>query len=297
MISIAKDIDAHDIAQEIRQERQVHKGSFLLLEGDRDIKRFTKFIDENACSIQNCFGRENLIGAIEILYDEGFPGVLGLADSDFDRLNNCLPTSEGIIFSESHDFDLDIARSDVLRRYLVEVAHQDKCDALGGPNGVRALLYEACKPLSVFRYLSHTQNLEYRLSQVRHHEICNGASVDADLLIEHVSSGRFGAENKKQEMKRLVRNHTAREFDFQQLTNGHDFLTMLGILLQGKLGDRKPPQAWGSEIEIHFRLAFSEEDFVVTPFFAAILQWQNENKPYLILKAALLNRQAKELLN
>ena len=98
MISIARELDAHDIAQELRQERQVHKGSFLLLEGDRDIKRFTKFVDENACSIQNCFGRENLLGAIEILIDEGFPGVLALADAAFDRIDGCLHAAKQSYF-------------------------------------------------------------------------------------------------------------------------------------------------------------------------------------------------------
>jgi hypothetical protein len=296
MISIARELDAHDIAQEIRQERQVHKGSFLLLEGDRDIKRFGKFVDENLCSIQNCFGRSNLLGAIEILIDEGFPGVLGLADSDFDRLNDCLPQREGVIFSESHDFDLDIACSDVLRRYLAEVGHQDQCDAHGGPDGVRGWVFEACKPLSVFRYLSHTQRLGYRLTHVRHHEICSPAEmIDLELLVEHVSSGRFALQNKKQEITRLIRNHTAREFDFQQLTNGHDFFAMLGIALQGKFGDRRPPQAWGSEVEIHFRLAFSEEDFAVTPLFFAISDWQKENKPYFVLKISLIERQPRTL--
>jgi hypothetical protein len=288
MISIARELDAHDIAQELRQERQVHKGSFLLLEGDRDIKRFTKFVDENACSIQNCFGRENLLGAIEILIDEGFPGVLALADADFDRIDGCLPCNEAIIFSESHDFGLDIASSDVLRRYLAEVGHQDKCDEHGGHEGVRTRLFDACKPLSVFRYLSHRQSLGYQLDQIRHYEISADWTVDLDLLVEQVSSGPFAAENKKQATKRLLRDHVAQEFDLLQITSGHDFLAMLGLALQGKLGDRRADQAWASEVEVHFRLAFSEEDFVRTPLFFAILNWQAENEPYVVLKASLL---------
>jgi hypothetical protein len=37
MISIAKHMDEHDIAQEVRLERKLHKGSFLLVEGTTDI--------------------------------------------------------------------------------------------------------------------------------------------------------------------------------------------------------------------------------------------------------------------
>lgn len=67
MISIARHMDEYDIAQEIRLERKVHKGSFLLLEGDTDIKRFSRFIDEAKCSIVNCYGRRRAIAATEML--------------------------------------------------------------------------------------------------------------------------------------------------------------------------------------------------------------------------------------
>ncbi len=287
MISIARELDAHDIAQEIRQERQIHKGSFLLLEGDRDIKRFTKFVDEYACSIQNCFGRENLLGAIEILLDEGFPGVLGLADADFDRINGGIPVSELIIFSESHDFDLDVARSGVFDRYLAEVGHADKCAELGGPVAIRAWLLEACKPLSVLRYVSHSQDLGYRLNRIQHREICRDCLVDVDLLVEHVSTGRFSETARKSHIKRLIQNHCQQQYDAHEITNGHDFLSMLGLALQTKLAARLPPQTWGSEVEVHFRLAFSEDDFVRTPLCAAILRWQADNEPYIILKASV----------
>jgi hypothetical protein len=40
MISIQRHMDEYDIAQEVRLERKVHKGSFLLVEGITDIKRF-----------------------------------------------------------------------------------------------------------------------------------------------------------------------------------------------------------------------------------------------------------------
>ncbi|MGY4568400.1 hypothetical protein ACVWY5_001470 [Bradyrhizobium sp. USDA 3256] len=225
-----------------------------------------------------------------MLIDEGFPGVLGLADADFDRLNDCLECNEAIIYSESHDFDLDVARSDIFRRYLEEVGNEEKCAELGGHQDIRNWIYGACKPLSMLRHISHTQKLGYRLDRVSHRDVCIDSAIDAGLLIEHVSTGRHGGDQRKREIARLIQNHVARQTDFEQLTNGHDFLTMLGLALQSKIGDRRPPQAWASEVEIHFRLAFSEEDFVRGPLFPAILVWQDENVPYLILKASLIAR-------
>lgn len=43
-------------------------------------------IDNAACDIEIGFGRKNVMEAIDILEDEGFVGVIGVADADFDRL-------------------------------------------------------------------------------------------------------------------------------------------------------------------------------------------------------------------
>ena len=123
MISISRHIDEYDIAEEVRLERCVHKGSFLLVEGDTDIKRFGKFIDSERCSFVNCHGKQKLIGAIKIIYDRGFSGVLGLADADFDRINNCLCEHEGVIYSSTHDFDLDWAAPAAIKTYLTAVSY------------------------------------------------------------------------------------------------------------------------------------------------------------------------------
>jgi len=72
MISIAKHMDEYDIAQEIRVERMVHKGSFLLLEGDTDIKRFSQFTDEGKCSIVHCYGRRKAIAATKGLSPDNY---------------------------------------------------------------------------------------------------------------------------------------------------------------------------------------------------------------------------------
>ena len=151
MISIAAGMDEFDIVQEIRFERQVHKGSFLLLEGAEDLKRFTRFTDEKLCSTVNCFGRSNLINAIKLLYEDGFAGALGLADADFDRLTGSLETHEGLIYSDAHDFDMDWACQQTLHRYLQEVGDPGKCMAAGNAPGIAAMVFGAVKPLSILR--------------------------------------------------------------------------------------------------------------------------------------------------
>jgi hypothetical protein len=282
-------MDEFDIAQEIRIERQVHKGSFLLLEGDNDLRRFSKFTDAVKCSTVNCFGRSNLIGAVQLLYEDGFLGALGLADADFDRLTNTLLVHEGIIFSESHDFDLDCACEAALQRYLEETGDATKCDGAGGPVGVAKWVIGSLRPLSILRFVNVKEDLGYKLDDINHVRICvpQGDVIDIDLMIEHVSEGRFSAADAKNKLREKVVAYMRRDFDLQQLTNGHDFFAILGIALRNRLGGRLPPQTFGSEVEMHFRLGYSHEEFGQTQVFRAICDWEDENQPYVILKPNL----------
>jgi hypothetical protein len=133
------------------------------------------------------------------------------------------------------------------------------------------------------------------LSRIKHHELVlnkNDPRVDVGRLVEQVSTGAFSSDEAKQKLKDLITAHTRQQFDKFQITNGHDFLAMLGIALQERLGDRQIPQTWGSEIELHLRLAYSEDEFVASSLFIAILAWQDENVPYAVLKPSLIARRA-----
>lgn len=288
MISISSIMDAHDIAQEIRLERQVHKGSFLLLEGLTDIKRFKKFIEQDDCSLVNCFGKKNLIGAIELLYDDGFPGALGLVDADFDRITNKLIDHEGIIFSNYHDFDLDWACCGIIDFYLEEVGDQAKCLDHGGGEEITEAIKNGLKPLSVLRFLNEHQSFGYNLKNLNHVDFFKNFQIDIDSLVGAVFVGQSSNLTEENRIKNLVNAHSKNNFDLNQLTNGHDFNSALGIVLRTDLGGRRPPQSWGNEVGIHFRLIFSDKQLLASELFKKISLWENENKPYLILARRLV---------
>ncbi|UQD96099.1 DUF4435 domain-containing protein [Bradyrhizobium japonicum] len=279
-------MDGYDIAGEIRLERQVHKGSFLLVEGTTDIKRFHPLVDHEKCSTVNCYGKKNLVEAILLLYEDGFPGVLGLADADFDRVTNSLEEHEGLIYSVSHDFDADWACENSMAKYVQEVGNPEKCAALGGPSEIGVKLRTGLKALSVLRYLNEYQSLSYRLKSLRHDMFIQNMAVDLDLLIDDVFyGGHTGAQ--RAQLKALVVAHSAQEHDLIQLTSGHDLMRALGLSMRTELAERKHAQTWGREVEMHFRLLFGDDEFRKSPLFTAIRAWEAENTPYVILAARL----------
>jgi hypothetical protein len=288
MISIARHMDEYDIAQEVRLERKVHKGSFLLLEGDTDIKRFSRFIDEAACSIVNCYGRRKAIAATKMLYDEGFLGALAIIDADFDRITGKLELHEGLVYSAAHDLDLDWAKPNVVARYLAEVGDKAKCDLHGPTEAIVEKILEGLKPVSVARLLNHLGHISYRLSDIDVSNCFGRFSVDLEAYVALVFGDRPVAVATKDAIRRRISLAvSAKEYDLYQLTNGHDFHCALGASLLDDLSSRRPPRTWGSEVEIHLRLAFDSADLKALSVHRDILEWVRDNQPYRILQVNL----------
>jgi hypothetical protein len=283
MMSITSEMDAYDIAQEIRLERQVHKGAFLLLEGITDIKRFSIFMSERTCSIVNCYGRENLTGAFDILDDEGFLGIVGLADADFDRVLTCLKTIDGLIYSTSHDFDLDWLDEEILVRYLLEVGSREKLSGHGGASNVLQKLLENLKRVSLAKFINAFKSYDIKFSEIDLQSHCSGFSVNFQSYLADVFQRNPHKAHLQNEVLAAIEMNVSKALNLRQLTNGHDVHCLLGVCLRGELGERKVPQTWGREIESHVRLSFDIRCFSRSEVFRALRKWESDHAPYSVL--------------
>lgn len=264
-------------------ERQIHKGSFILVEGETDELRIGKFIDKCSCSIIIAFGKSNIIQAIELLLDDGIPGCLGMMDADFDRVSGALPDDEGIILSQHHDFDLDVICSPALTRYLKEVADEAKLKAFGGSDGVLKYVAESIRALSAARWANQREKLKYRLKDMNVANFYDDAAINKAALIDEIFAGRNPSAEARDKLSALIDKYAKLNVDILQITCGHDFCAALGIALRNQLGSRLGPQSWRSEVELHLRLTYDRADFENSPTFAAIKSWEAENEPYQVL--------------
>lgn len=283
MRSIKSFIDGHSVAADVRMQRQIHRGSFALVEGVTDFRRFQKVIDDRNCCIIICYSKKNVVEAIELLYDEGFAGAVGLADADFDRLLGREVMHEGLIFSAAHDFDLDMAQTRALSRYFDEVCDVSKLSSFGGANGVLKHTLEALRPLSALRYVNQRFNLRYRLDNLELGTFYDGMSINVDAMIDSASTGKFADAIYKAKLKDYVQKHAAEDYDLLQFTSGHDVCAAIGISLRSHLGQRRPAQTLRSEIEMHLRLSIHKPDLDDIGLSLRITTWEAENRPYHIL--------------
>lgn len=288
MRSIGRYLDEFDIAQEVRMERRTHKGSFLLLEGVTDIKRFSSFTDNSACSSVNSYGRNNAVGALKILHKEGFGGVLAIVDADFDKLLSALPSHDAIIYSETHDLDLDWALPTVVHKYLNEVGDPAKCGSFGSAESIISAIIEGLRPVSIARLLNRKGIIKYKLRDVNFTRCFDGMNVEVSAFVDEVCRMRGLEANENTQIREAINNAMTTEIhDPFQLTNGHDFNCALGVALRNELGSRREVHTWGSEIEAGLRLVYSKEEFRVSRIFLDIKSWEGMNSPYRILASEI----------
>jgi len=289
MITITRHMDGYDIARQIRMERQVYKKhSFLLLEGDTDIKRFDRYVDESGCSLVNCYGRKNAILATELLYEDGFPGALAVVDADFDRLTNSLKIHEGIVYSETHNLDLDWSKPSIVSRYLSEIANKTKCLVHGSAVDIIEKIFLGLRPISIARLLNQQKKINYKLSDIDAGKCFRDFSVDIDAFVDQIFEGKTVPDTTKKTLKGTIVSNLSKTYDLWQLTNGHDFHCALGTCLRSDLGERAPAQTWGKEIASHLRLTCDSAEFKAMAIYLAIRDWTTENIPFRILRTDLM---------
>jgi hypothetical protein len=284
MGAFGKDMQPRDLAAQLRMERQLHKGAFILVEGANDIKRFQKFFREGACSFVNCYGKDNVVGTIEIEENDGREDVLGLVDSDFDKFHQIDLSDDNLIVSCFHDFDLDVCSTEVVGRYLVEMSQEHKVSAKGGAAACVAGLLEALKPLSAARYASVKYNLRYSFKNLDYETFFDGSAINVAALIDHLSTGALGSAQHREVLADRINQFVQSDIDLWHVTNGHDFMAALGIALRCHLGNRWAAQTGRGEIERHLRLAFDIADFAQCGLLEKLTAWEQRNPKFAVLR-------------
>jgi|GEM_PF-2452495 len=284
MLSISRHITADDIVEEIRMERMVHTGSFLMVEGKTDVDRLSDFIDGDACSIVNCWGRRKIIIALRKMRGKTRAGVVALIDADFDRIKGCLMQDPCVIYSNRHDFDMDWLDEQRLGKYLRQVGDNKKVESEGGAWAALEKILQGLKPISAARYLNDTKKIPFKVSKIRASDHFDNFTVNLDSYIDALTDGSGLTLPEVDALKKQIRETSELQFDLMQFTNGHDVHCALGKSLQSDLGSRKGAHTFGSEVELHLRLIYSGSDFIKSDVFQNLSAWEARNQNYKVLR-------------
>ena len=251
------------LANTIRLNRTVDKRSALVVEGSGDRKLYERFVADAPCKVFPVWGKSNVLAVIDLLSNSQFEGVLGIVDSDFDRIIHGRPQNadSNIVHGDYHDLETMMIRSRALDVVLQEMGSPDKLSRLNSPP--RDLLLKAAIPIGALRLASAQLGLNLRFNGLN-----LGRFMDADTFVidpgnlvaavlQHSQSQHLSAENLVIEVKTILTS----DHDPWELCGGDDLVEALRFGLRRKFGSLKAAEVAGERLRASLRMAFRREEF------------------------------------
>jgi hypothetical protein len=118
------------IIAEIAMTKAAHHGAFFMVEGEEDSKFWSPRIDETQWQLVIAGGKPNLLGAASLLDQSADERVIGIVDSDFDRVIGNIEMSPRVTATDQHDLDVFLVCCGALRIVVHEIGDANALKAL-----------------------------------------------------------------------------------------------------------------------------------------------------------------------
>lgn len=281
-------LTAHDIANTVRMTRTLHKGAFLIVEGDTDARVYKRFVDETDCKVIPAHNKDNATGVLKILENENFDGILVIVDADLWHLEGIKTNSENLFLTDTHDLEtMIISSSEVQEKILSECGSTNKMNQLHHP--VIHLVLEATLPIGLFRWIASSSMdnlpLKFRDLQFENFVEIPKLKVDINKLLEEIKANSGEPEIDEKSIKNKIKSLKKENHDPWQVCSGHDMVKILAIGLRSVFGNRKMSKLTADILEQMLRVAYEYSHFQLTQLCQSIENWGKTNPTYKILKS------------
>ncbi|MCY4408900.1 MAG: DUF4435 domain-containing protein [Caldilineaceae bacterium] len=265
--------------------RSQFPGTFLIVEGRDDRLLMEGFVSPSACKVEVAEGKQAVCEVLEVLDSASFGGVLGVIDSDFDRIEGIPERSQNLVMPECHDLIMMIVRSPALDRTLTELGSRRKIEAFEGD--VLEALIDRALPLGYMRLYSLRERLDLRFKDLSYSAWISLSSFAADtsVLIETVKNhsqchllSSSALSNAMEELQRF-------KYDPYEICNGTDVIEILSIGLRRVLGNNNAREVSSESLKSSLRLAYSDQHFRSSSLGRDIEEWQSQNPGFQVLKS------------
>lgn len=271
------------IANLIRQLRSQHKGCFVVVEGPDDRRFFEHVLDTDACTVVVAGGKPKVIDVINILEKDQFPGVVGIADADFDRIEGHEWESDNLILVEPVDLEAMLIQSSALDRIVAEFGSSGKLEKFG--KDVRNTLVETAIPIGCLRLHSRRTGLNMKFQNLKYSSFIDRRSLNIDMhsFIRHVKNRSRLAGLPCHDLERGLRSIADTLADPWLVCTGDDLVSILNVGLRWSLGTNSARSVAYEVLCRCLRLGYQSEDFDNSQLLADLQEWTGRNPGYRVL--------------
>lgn len=277
----------HHIANTVRLTRSLHKGSFLILEGDTDVRVFKRFVDETNCKVIPAHGKDHAIDVLDILEKENFKGLLVIVDADFWHLDGFKPDNVNLLLTDTHDLEtMILSASEVLDKILSEFGSDKKMKLIAKP--VINLVLECASPIGFLRWISSPSkdNLNLKFRGLAFESFVDKAKLHINInkFIEDVRNHSGDVDINEKAIKNKIKSLKKENLDPWQVCSGHDMVQILAIGLRFVFGNRKSKTLTAEILEGMLRVAYEYSHFRLSRLHQSIKKWEKVNLSFKVLR-------------
>lgn len=245
--------------------------TFVLVEGESDIRLFRKFFKLESCKVENIpGGKFKLEECVKDLIEK-YSLLIGIRDADFIHLEGRGYSEPNMFLTDFHDMEMIlISEEDVFSALLFEhtVISKDK------HNEVRNNLIAAIKQVGHLKLLNDRENIEYKF-EPSFKDLISFSNLEIDLQQYFMRILSKSPNAKITDIKIVEEKINALNgecFDGFQLTNGHDFIKALSKYLNESSGRT----VGEGEIASSLRISYNIDHFKKTKLFFNSKMWADK---------------------
>lgn len=235
------------------------KEKVLLVEGSIEIK-FLKPFFETLTFIDNK-GAEGVLETLRELNSRDEDKIiLGLIDKDYEILP--IVDFTNLITTTHRDLEIDLLKSNALKRFLSEKGSANKLNSFGGENYSEVLLnsiFDLIKKVSILRLYNATEEKGWNFKEISLSKCLKytNATFDDSKFIRTFKQKNSITEEEWGSFERYFTAEMNRPLE--RITRGHDATVVLGMYLRKKIGSLESKFCEWEVVEENLRLATLEK--------------------------------------
>lgn len=267
-------------------------GYYLVVEGQKDVKLYGKFVNSEIIRIRPAFGNEKVKRVLQILDERGFENRVGIIDSDFKKILKITENLNGLFITDDHDIEVMIIKTKALENVLNVYCSKTKIKEFEKKRGttIREALLSLGKEIGYLKLANKIYDLGLVFkpknaegNQIRYNKFtCEktfnflGSESMIQTIINY-SRNRDTTLKEKNTIEEKFTEVSEQELDLMQLTNGHDLSNFLYILMKKILKSRNKMLTDYRAVEDSLILAYELSYFKETELFNQLTDWANQN--------------------
>lgn len=277
-------VTPESLANEIRLTRSQRPGPFALAEGGLDGRIYRRVLSSDA-TLLVARGRENALGALRLLEDEGAKDSCAIIDSDFRRLTGTPDLGENVHFTDHHDAECMVLNSPAFDKVIEIYARPTKVASWSGTHDLRTKLLEVALPLGALRYVSDRDGLRLRFEELNLGRFIERRTltVDVEQMVKTALSNSRRNDLDGSQLVEEVDKVVRARYDPWQLVCGHDVVEVLSIGLTAALGSQKAIDVRAEQLSRALELAYESAWFSGSRLEARMRRWE-QSRGLLLLR-------------